>query len=426
MLKNKLLSREDFLSSLVVFIVALPLSLGIALASGVDIAAGLIAAIIGGVVVGLLSGVPLMVSGPAAGLTVLVLQVVQTHGLVGLAVATVICGLTQVLLGAFRAGAIFNRVPSGILNGMLAAIGLIILLGQLHVLMGSSVPSSPWLAISTLPGELYNQLSSGNWIVLALGILAVAIIVAWPKIAGKLSWLPGALPAVIIVTALAIPFELPRVTLSNFLGNMGNVLGQIEGLTWTASLIISGLGLAVVASAESLLTAKAAFILEQQRDKKAADPKLNKELVAQGVGNVTSGLLGGIPITGVIVRTAANITSGGHTRASTVLHGFWVALFVFLLPDLLQLVPLTVLAAILVATGIKLLNIKNLIIACRESRDEAALWITTLVAIVATDLLVGLGIGLLAWGLISILQPVKEPLLQMVSRPSRLTEERKN
>jgi len=392
------MKKADLVSSLVTFIVAVPLSLGIALASGASPAAGLLASIVGGIVVGMISGAPLMVSGPAAGLTVLVFEVIQTHGLRGLMVTTLLSGLFQIFFGVFRLGRIFEWIPKGVLNGMLGAIGLVIVLAQLHVIFGAVVPKNPLEAIQNL-GQSISGLWGENWrIVLGTfvcGSLAILIQLFWPKLIPRLKWLPGALPAVFFSTLVGLFLEMQRVELQP----IGEFV-EASLATWTGfsleegvsvAFLLSALGLAVVGSAESMLTARAIGLISH---KEAAKPKLNQELIAQGVGNVASGAIGGIPITGVIVRSAANVSFGAETRWASVFHGVWIAVFVFFFPEILRSIPLSALAAVLIVTGIKLLNIKTLIQTMRKSPLEGVYWMMTLVLIITTNLLSGLLVSL--------------------------------
>ena len=326
-IRNMLPSRSDFLASLVVFIIAVPLSLGIALASGTSPASGLIAAIIGGLIVGTASGVPFMVSGPAAGLTVLVFQIVQEYGLAGLALATAAAGIIQLVLGFLKLGWVFKLVPKGILNGMLSAIGFIILVGQLHILAGAAVPASPIKGVLTLPESFMQTFASGPWApVFWIGLFAIAVQVFWPK-----SWkdkinLPPALPAVFFGTLFSLGFQMKRVEIGSLGNSVSDTFASISSFQMdsiTIGIIISALGLALVASAESLLTARAIDVL--MPDHPPSD--LDRELKAQGLGNMASGFLGGLPITGVIVRSAANVQAGAETRKSAVYHGLWILLF---------------------------------------------------------------------------------------------------
>ena len=258
-------SRADLVASLGVFIIAVPLSLGIALASGAPAGAGLIAAVIGGIVVGLLAGAPLVVSGPAAGLTALVFQYVMTHGIVGLAIITVLAGFLQIALGAARVGKVFNVVPAPMLSGMLAAIGLMIAAGQLHVLVGAKVPSGFLSGIASIPSVLTSSLSTiDGWTIAGLGLLAIAIQVLWPKLGRKAQFIPGALPAVVIVSLLAIPLSMPRVEIASLFTTSVDAINAMVAYPWNSgfgALFIAAVGLALVASAETLLTARAAYLV---------------------------------------------------------------------------------------------------------------------------------------------------------------------
>lgn len=390
---------QDWVSSLVVFIVALPLSLGIALASGASPAAGLITAVAGGIVAGALAGAPLSVTGPAAGLTAIVFQLVQQYGIAGLAIITFLCGLIQLVMGAVRAGRLFTLIPTPVLEGVLSAIGLIIVLGQMHVLVGAPIPKSPVQAALDLPASLSGAIG-GEYLVapvLLCGLLALAIQLLWPKVARhKLKLIPGALPAVILVTGLSVLWSMPRVELAPFLSTIQSSAGEFFTFGWLSSLgiyFLPAFGLAVVASAESLLTARAVDILIQQRPR-FKPCNLNRELVAQGTANLTSGIIGGIPMTAVMVRSAANVNAGAHTRWSTILHGVWIAALVVIAPGLLMKIPLAALAAVLILIGVRLINFKHFAHTMRSHKNAGAVWLATTAAIFATDLLKGLAIGI--------------------------------
>lgn len=374
-------------ASFVLFLVAIPLSLGIAIASGVPPITGLIAAIVGGIVVGFFSGAPLMVSGPAAGLTVLVFGIMKDFGFSGVLVATLICGGVQILLGLARQGHWLTRIPEGVLQGMLSAIGLIILLAQLHLFLGQSVPESPLVGLLSLP----DSLAARNPWSLCVGLTSLAILLKWPDAWGR--FLPAPLVAVIFGVLMSVGWEVPRVGVLEIrelnliwtLGNLGEVFQNPQVWLW-------GLGLGIIASAESLLTARAIPLLKNEP---GHEPQLDRELKAQGMGNIFSGVLGGIPVTGVIVRTAANIHSGATSRLSTILHGAWVLLFVGLVPGVIEVIPLASLAAILIVTGVKLLNLNLLASLVKKRSWDALVWTGTLAAIVASDLIKGLAIGLI-------------------------------
>jgi MFS superfamily sulfate permease-like transporter len=399
LIKSMTPSREDLVASIGVFFVAVPLSLGIALASGTSPASGMIAAIIGGIVVGLMSGAPLMVSGPAAGLSALALQYVMQYGIIGLAWITVFAGIMQFFLGVFRTGKFFEFVPASILSGMLAAIGAIIALGQVYILFGSSIPGHFLKNVTELPSLFSTIAQSSTLMMIGLfGALGIAIQLAWPKLGAWTKKIPGALPAVAIVTLAALSFELPRIEITSIFADAGNsfqTLLSSQLMSQLGPYLGAALGLALVASAETLLTARAIHGLTSKSEGKVdRSLDLNKELKAQGIGNFLSGGLGGLPITGVIVRSAANVSFGAQTRASAVLHGVWIVLFFLLFPSVVAAIPLTVLASILIMTGFKLLNPMGAIKLLKTNLREGVLWFVTFGAIVSTNLLTGLGIAI--------------------------------
>jgi MFS superfamily sulfate permease-like transporter len=394
---------KDWVASLVVFIIAMPLSLGIALASGASPAAGLVTAVAGGIIAGILAGAPLSVTGPAAGLTAIVFQLVQEYGLDGLAIITVICGVLQLIMGLARTGKVFTWIPTLVLEGVLSAIGVIIVLGQLHVLAGAPIPKSPILAALSLPQSYAAAIGAeGLWLtpVLLCGLLAIGFQLAWNKwVPTTLKWLPAALPAVVLITALSLFWDMPRVALEPFMSVIESATGKFFAGGWMSELsiyVVPAIGLAIVASAESLLTARAIDILVSARPH-FKPSNLNRELIAQGAANLTSGVIGGIPMTGVMVRSAANVNAGGETRWSTILHGLWIALFVILAPGLLAKIPLTALAAILILTGWKLINLKHFVHSFKENAVGGLIWFGTTAAVFTTDLLKGLIIGILIY-----------------------------
>lgn len=389
-----LIRRGDWIASWVVFLVAVPLTLGVALASGASAGAAILTALIGAIFVGALSGSPLMVSGPAAGLSTLVFMIIQQHGFLGLVLATAVAGLLQVILGLLRLGFLFTHIPQSILYGMLAAIGLSIALGQMHIWFGSVVPESPLMALSSLP-EVLGSISVS---IFFLGLVGILIQLFWQRMAGPLKWLPGALPAVFFVSLLSLVMvSIPRIEIQP----MGELLVSqldiwrefsLELLGWPIFGI--GIGLGIVASAESLLTARAS---DQLTEKIGIRSNLNLELLAQGFGNLVCSAFAALPLTGVMVRTAANIESGARSRASTILHGVWLALFILLIPGVLAQIPLVALASVLIVTGIKLLGIQKARQFFRSSPVDAFFWSLTLLSILGTNLLHGLLISLSTW-----------------------------
>ncbi len=397
----------DLTSSLVVFIIAIPLSLGISIASGASVSSGIISGIVGGIVVGALAGAPLVVTGAAAGLTAFVFQIIQDFGIQGLTIITVLCGLVQILFGVFKLGNFFAKIPKPVLEGVLSAIGAIILVGQLHVMMGGAVPKTAWIGLQHLPEAVVNL--NANWKIAIIGLFAAIIQIIWPKVFRRFAWIPGALPAVVLATLISLLFPVPRVVLGDLLPQIVSSVHSFfstNQLNFFSSSFMkffpTAIGLAVIASAETLLTARGLHVMlsthEELRMRHA--PLLDKELIAQGAGNCICAMLGGLPMTGVMVRSAANVTAGGRTRFSSILHGIWILLFVHFFPEVLTKIPLSVLASILVLTGIKLLNLKNLIHEIKKKPLEGMLWILTMGAVFMTDLLKGLVIGIVSATLI--------------------------
>lgn len=524
--------KQDLLSSLVVFLVALPLCMGIAVASGAPIAAGLITGIIGGILVGSLAGSPLQVSGPAAGLTVICGEVIRENGMSGLGLAVILAGLLQLTAGMLRLGQWFRAVSPAVIHGMLTGIGILILTGQLHVLVDdrprenavrniAAIPESLGLTFATplwedrpvrltriellrrfnsildrqrtlqrsvdrslraatqglqesvpipaaiaatqrtlldevraaaeiirtsplgqqtgLSGESLGGLVAGVDKALSstladlqrggtnselrtqllqqsfpaavgslrpvlevlkstawagkLGGLAVVIIFLWQLIArGPMKLVPGPLLAILITTAIAQVLAVPVL----FVDVPDSLM---EGITLPSaslfeeislrSLLISGLVMAAVASAETLLCATAV-------DQMHSGPRTryDRELVAQGIGNTVCGFLGVLPMTGVIVRSAANVQAGGKTRLAAILHGCWLVLFTLALTPLLRTIPVAALAGILVYTGFRLIDRKGFAHLWRTDRSEAMIFLATVTVILVEDLLLGVVTGI--------------------------------
>jgi MFS superfamily sulfate permease-like transporter len=524
---------NDLLSSVVVFFVALPLCMGIALACGAPVAAGLITGIVGGLVAGTLAGCPLQVSGPAAGLTVIVFEIVQRFGLQMLGMAVLVAGGLQIAAGVFKLGQWFRAVSPAVIKGMLAGIGVIIFASQFHVMIDDkpradpienlvTIPSAVWKSlsvprlnapeerafrvealksvaelihqqtrlrrqvaeivpyhdaadeapeladvkspelaelapaqksISTALEEMDRQLHTvrgmatgrvrldaahaavtealdksraaedalesglavatgetqlaalegldgvsrrlkNHRLAASLGVLTIAIIVLWQKAAPRrLRLVPGPLIAVGLATSLAAWFLLPVI----YVEVPGSLLDEIRFPTWAViqsapwgELFKLGLLIAVVASAETLLCAAA---VEQMRPETRTN--YDRELIAQGVGNMTCGALGALPMTGVIVRSSANIQAGARSRLSSVLHGLWLLAFVLLLSGLLRMIPTASLAAVLVITGYKLIDVKAIRDLKKFGWGEVFIYLATVVTIVAEDLLTGVVVGVL-------------------------------
>jgi MFS superfamily sulfate permease-like transporter len=384
--------RQDFAASLVVFLVALPLCVGVAVASGVPAELGLVTGIVGGIVAGLLPGSSLQVSGPAAGLTVLVFEAVREHGLPALGVIVLAAGLLQLAMGALKLGRWFRAISVSVVEGMLAGIGLVIIAGQLYAAAGMKAPAAGLDKITGLPDAAAKAVGSTSALAsLAVGAGTIAVIVLWQRLPKKMRAVPGALAAVVLATAVTLAFDLPVGTVE-VKGLLDAV--QLPGLGSfgeLASLSVIGtiVAFTLIASAESLFSAAAVDRLHD-----GPRTQYDKELMAQGAGNTVCGLLGALPMTAVIVRSSANVQAGARTKASRVMHGVWLLLFAALLPGALALIPLPALAGILVHAGWKLIPLRGVVSLWREHRGEALILVVTALAIVCVNMFEGVLIGL--------------------------------
>ncbi len=391
------------------FLVALPLCLGVALASNAPLFSGIIAGVAGGIVVGLLSGSPLSVSGPAAGLTAIVAaQIAKLGSFETFLAAVVIAGVLQILLGVFRQGFIAAFFPSSVIKGLLAAIGVILVLKQIPHVLGHDPDPEGEMSFRQPDGsntfsEIWQSLGDVQEGALIIGLVATALLFAWGKF-NTLKRLP--IPAPLVVVLLGIAAQELFKRLGGNLSIDASHLVQVpitqagKGL---ASLLtfpnlnaflqpavyVGGVTIAVVASLETLLNLEAVDKLDPEQ--RVSPP--NRELLAQGVGNVVSGFLGGLPVTSVIVRSSVNVNAGGKTKISTVFHGVLLALSVLLIPDLLNRIPLSALGAILLVTGLKLASPALFRQMWSEGKSQFIPFITTVVGILLTDLLVGIIIG---------------------------------
>lgn len=401
---------RDLLASLVVFLVALPLSMGIALASGAPVLAGLVSAVIGGVLVGSLSGAPLQVSGPAAGLAVMVFGIIREFGFEVACTITLVAGLLQLVFGLARVASVALAISPAVIHGMLAGIGVQILLAQLHVVLGGAPESSALRNVMALPRQLAELHGGATF----LGILTVVLVMLWAHVPVKsLRLVPPPLVAVVAATlvSLTLDVEAPRVTLpSNPLSSFS--LPRLPAFSKLGEALVAAVTMALVASTESLLCALAT-------DKLHEGPRadLDRELVAQGLGNLVAGLVGGLPITGVIVRSSANITAGAQTRLSAVMHGMWVALFVTFLGSVLTRIPLSVLAGLLVVIGVRLVDVAH--IRAVRRHGEASVYLATLGGVLLFNLLagIGIGVGLSVWRL---LRRLTRLLIEVETRGGRV------
>ena len=531
--------QQDLLASLVVFLVALPLCMGIALASGAPVAAGLVTGIVGGLLVGTFAGSPLQVSGPAAGLTVICGEIIRQNGMQAFGLAVLFAGIFQLVAGICRLGQWFRAVSPAVIHGMLSGIGVLILCGQLHVLVDERPRETAMKNIAAIPQSLATGLAMPTWdspkirhdriellrmsnalgtrqrtlrgnvdrslnrlkisdvqediveapavnptlvttalrpfqdeqkaigaeldaitaraeasaIVKAggaaaetltaqltaarkkletastglegdaaeavshsqkeaaqalealtaglkshdwagkIGLLAVLVIFVWQFLArGKLKLIPAPLLAIVVATTASQLLQAP-ILYVDVPGNLLSGLTMPTADTFSESplksLLIAGAVLAIVASAETLLCATA---VDQMH--RGPRTRYDRELSAQGVGNIVCGCLGVLPMTGVIVRSAANVQAGGKTRMSAVLHGLWLLLFSVVLAPVLRLIPTAALAGILVFTGFRLIDFKGFIHLWKENRIEAAIFLITMIVIVVDDLLTGVITGI--------------------------------
>ena len=405
--------NKDIPASIVVFLVALPLCLGIALASGAPLFSGLIAGIVGGIVIGALSGSSLGVSGPAAGLAVIVLTAIQDLGAFEIfLVAVVLAGIIQLILGFVGGGIIAYYFPSSVITGMLAGIGIVIAIKQIPHAFGYDRDYEGDLSFQQPDGEntfseLVNMLDFISPGAIIITVLALAILLLWETPFMKkqriFQLIPGPLVAVITGILLNILFasmpslmlredQLVSVPMSDsingFLGNF--TFPDFAGALTNPQVYITAVVIAVVASLETLLCVEATDKLDPY---KRVTPT-NQELKAQGIGNIVSGLIGGLPTTQVIVRSSTNIQSGGKTKTSAVIHGFLLIATVILIPQILNLIPLATLAAILLIVGYKLAKPSLFKKMYKAGKATFIPFIATIAGIVFTDLLIGLGIGL--------------------------------
>ncbi|GLU49060.1 bifunctional SulP family inorganic anion transporter/carbonic anhydrase [Nocardiopsis ansamitocini] len=389
-------AAADFGASLVVFLVAVPLSLGIAVASGAPLIAGIIAVVVGGIVAGAVGGSAIQVSGPAAGLTIIVADLVFTYGWGITCLITLLAGLVQIALGLFRVARAALAISPAVIHGMLAGIGITIALAQLHVVLGGAPQSSAIANIQELPG----QIADNHGPAVMVGLVTIAVMLVWSRIPDlgrvRLRRVPSALVAVAAATGVAVfaGWQVERVNLPDSLASAwsGPALpetGQIHGV------VIAVATVAMVASVESLLCAVAVDRLHDGRR-----VRLNRELFGQGAANATSGALGGLPVAGVIVRSTANARAGARTPLSTILHSVWTLLFVVLFASAVELIPMAALAGLLVYIGLQMVSLAHM----RNLRKhhEVSVYLVTVAGVVGLGLLEGVLIGFALAVLVSL------------------------
>jgi MFS superfamily sulfate permease-like transporter len=403
--------KTDLLSGMVVFLVALPLCLGIAVASGAPPFAGIICGVIAGIVVGSLSSSNVSVSGPAAGLIAIVLVAINDLGYEAFLVAVMAAGLIQLILGFIKAGTISTYFPTAVIEGMLVAIGIIIIKKELpHAIGYDKAHEGDWFALEKgsetgFFTEIINSINYAHLGAIIVTVVSLGILIAFNKLSflKKIKALPGALVVVVVGiiineifkatgSSLAISQDhlvtLPTASsVSEFFGQF--ITPNFSAVTDTKVWIV-GLTIAIVASIETLLCLEAGDKMDPLKRYSSA----NTELKAQGIGNLLSGLVGGLPMTSVIVRTSANVNSGAKTKLSAISHGVFLLLTVVTIPFLLNKIPMACLAAILIMIGLRLASAKVFKHMWHNGKHQFIPFIVTVVAVVFTDLLKGVGIGL--------------------------------
>ena len=413
MAKNLSLLKFDLKSSLVVFLVALPLCLGIALASNAPLSSGLLAGIIGGVVVGFVSGSNISVSGPAAGLTVIVAAAITDLGSFDVfTLSVVFAGLLQIIFSFLKGGAIGNYFPSSVIKGMLAAIGLILILKQFPHAVGYDADFMGDESFIQTDGQntfseilIALQKTQAGSIIIAM--ISILIMLGWEQGAkrGKAFFqlIPGALVAVVTSVIINEIFKTSNPSLYidashlvqlPFAGGFRDFMNGLRMPDWSAltnvKVYTTAMVIAIVASIESLLSIEAADKL----DDTGSITNKNRELLAQGCGTMLSGLIGGLPVTAVIVRTSANANAGARSKMSCILHGVWLFLCILFIPNILNLIPLSCLAAVLILVGYKLVKPDLIKSMYKKGWNQFIPFAITIVAILFTDLLVGIMIGM--------------------------------
>ncbi|MDP7701690.1 SulP family inorganic anion transporter [Mycobacterium sp. TY815] len=375
--------RHDLPASLVVFLIALPLSVGIAIASGAPVLAGLISAVVGGLVVGAIGGAPLAVSGPANGMMVVTAGLVSQFGWRVTCLFTVAAGALQLILGLSRIARAVLVISPVVVHAMLAGIGITIALQQTHVLLGGESHSKAWENIVQLPAQIADAERPGVF----LGVLVIAIMVAWRWAPAKVAAIPGPLVAIVVATSISLmfPFELDRIKLTGSPLDAVELPALPQG-NWGA-VATSIVTVAFIASVESLLGAVA---IDRMHHGKPTN--FNRELAGQGVANMTSGMFGGLPVAAAIVRSSANVQAGARTRAATIMHSVWILVFTLFFSGLIQQIPSAALAGLLVFVGIRLLQPAHIENAMRNG--DLAVYVVTVVGVVFLNLMQGVLIGL--------------------------------
>ncbi len=391
--------QHDVLASVVVFLVALPLCIGITIASGAPTGSGIVTGIVAGLIVGWLSGCPLQVSGPAAGLTVIVYEIIRDQGLEAFSVIVIAAGLIQILWSWLQLGQWFRAVSPAVIHGMLAGIGALIFASQFHIMIDDLPKGTGLDNMLSLPSAVWKGLIDddstpmNHHLAARVGVLTIGTMVLWNLlIPRRFHVMPAVLIGVSAATAFSVILELPiqRIEVQDdLLAIVHFPSRQALSHFFDTTILAEALGLAFIASVETLLSASAVDQLHT-----GPRTRYNRELMGQGLGNMLCGFLGSLPMTGVIVRSSANVEAGARTRASAILHGLWLLLFVSLLPSVLRFIPTASLGAILVFTGYKLMNFGIVPELKKHGRGEVVIFFVTMGTIVFVNLLTGVVIGL--------------------------------
>ena len=390
---NKTIITKDIFASFVVFLVALPISLGVAVAAGVEPHLGLTCAIIGGLVVSTISGASLQITGPSTGLAVMILHVVQNYGVAALIPLGIITGVFQIGIALFKVGHLFQATPPALVKAMLSGIGFLIITSQLYILLQTSMSSDSYMNIINFPSILSKNLSDPSDAFIYGSItagLVLAIMVFWSKQKRAIFHLiPGSLVAVVSTSVLCIVlgWNVPKLVLSQ---NMSELFSNLNYAAAFGKLdfqfVLYCIGFAFVASVETMLCVSAV-------DKMAnTHSKYNKTILAQGIGNIIAGGIGTIPVVGVISRTAANVEAGAKTRLSGILYAVWITIFLFL-PSVLELIPISALVGLLLYVGYKLLDLSHIVDYVKNYNKTSWIFATTFILTITVDLLVGVIAG---------------------------------
>lgn len=394
---------QDFLSSIVVFLVALPLCMGIAIASGVPPESGIITGIVGGMLVSILGGCQLQVSGPAAGLAVVVIELIQKFGIEKLGLIVLIAGCIQMAAGMLKCAQWFRAVPPSVIHGMLSGIGVLIFASQFHVMVDDGPKGSGINNLLSIPSAVMKAITPNHVTTheeaALIGLITLITLLVWDKGAKsvkKLKAIPGSLVAIALASAITafcqLPIKLVRLP-DNLLGSLKLPSPEVVAQSLHMDLIGAGLMVAFIASAETLLTAAA---LDKMH--RGTRTNFDRELFAQGVGNTVCGIVGSLPMTGVMVRSGVNLAAGAKTRWSSFFHGCLLLLAIISIPHLVERIPTSALAALLVFSGWKLANFKVIKELKKYGKGEIAIYGVTIALIMTTDLLTGVlaGVGLAA------------------------------